>query len=225
MQQYKDVLPYYVSFINDINEDITEGSDREQLVVAKVLKSFKSIITINELIEVLVPNVSQLRAIQAIAQDGIPTNTIANVSLETQSSQSPYEFDESSVTWLSLSPIRTVSECLNSSVNNVCYFSELTRAHVTSFLTYSLALLQTCNNRQDQLLAIYSLTKLFLKRNDGMLSVYDIVGKSDQKLTAAFLKQLHECMNNANIVREVKILLYRVLEEITIVCPDRLNRE
>ena len=29
ISQYKEILPYFVSFINDINEDITEGSDRE----------------------------------------------------------------------------------------------------------------------------------------------------------------------------------------------------
>lgn len=53
-------------------------------MVSKVLKSFENIITINELIEVLVPDVQSLRAVLGIAPDGIPTNTIANVSLETQ---------------------------------------------------------------------------------------------------------------------------------------------
>ena len=72
-------------------------------------------------------------------------------------------------------------------------------------------------------MAMYSLTKLFLKRNDGLLLVYDVVSKSDQKQLVSFLKQLHECMNNASVIREVKILLYRVLEEIITVQPDKLN--
>lgn len=74
-------------------------------------------------------------------------------------------------------------------------------------------------------MAVYSLTKLFLKRNDGLLVVYDIVNKSEQKLIAPFLKQLHECANSASVVREVKTLLYRVLEEMIIVCPDKLCHE
>lgn len=61
------MLSHYVSFINDVNEDITEGSDREQLIVSKVLKSFRTVIQINELIEVLVPDVCSLRALQGIA--------------------------------------------------------------------------------------------------------------------------------------------------------------
>ena len=51
-------------------------------MLSKVLRSFKNIIAVNELIEVLFPDVQSLRAAQGVALDGIPTNTIANVSWE-----------------------------------------------------------------------------------------------------------------------------------------------
>ncbi|CAL5995987.1 Hypothetical_protein [Hexamita inflata] len=219
--KFQECIPLFSELIGTLPCDIPAKYSGTKKITSLVTQQYKLFVSINEIIYTQYGE--QLRDIRNsfnISEDGIPTGKFLCDAKDQQ-------FNESSITFLSLSPCYSICQCILAALDNVQCFTLEYRQSVEKYLIVAA---QFINNNQISItqrqMAMNILNKIFLLREDSTFLIYDIFNKDyngiiDQNdLIYHLLQPLFEA--SFTVQNSFTNQLIRIIQQAILLCPQIL---